>query len=161
MLKEKLRFRENEIPMTSLMYWNVKEAREFLILNGYVFTLRKPRKEGPAIAVVGSYYDHHPIGSTFVKLIKEDIQHAHELSAYVAGSGIKAQITLNDMCYDDDAHHWFRLAYQLSVKEEGQKLNLYLVTMDMTGMYKIPPQKEGPIEKVLNHTSMPSEELFR
>lgn len=139
------------------MYWNVKEAREFLLKNGYVFTLRKPRKEGPAIAVVGSFYDHQPIGSTFVKLIKEDVQHAHELSAYVAGSGIKAQITLCDCGYDDDAHQWFGLANELS----GQKLNLYLVTMDMTGMYKIPPRKEGPVEKVLNHTSMSAEELFR
>lgn len=120
------------------MYWNVKEARDFLILNGYVFTLRKPRSEGSAIAVVGSYYNHKPIGSIFVKLLKEDIQYAHELSAYVAGSGIKSQITLCDCGYDDDAHEWFALANKIS----GEKLNLYLVTMDMTGMYKIPEVKQ-------------------
>ena len=51
------------------MYWNVKEAREFLMLNGFVFTLRKPRKEGEALAVVGSYYEHQPLGMTNVKLI--------------------------------------------------------------------------------------------
>lgn len=121
----------SELPR--LMYWNVKEARDFLILNGYAFTLRKPRNEGVAIAVVGSYYKHQPFGTIFVKLIKENIKHPHELSPYVHGSGIEAPLTLNDMCYDDDAHHWFALANKLS----GEQLNLYLVTIDMTGMYKI------------------------
>jgi hypothetical protein len=119
--------------MPKLIFFNVKEVRDFLMLNGYVFTLRKNRSEGQAIAVVGSYFDHKPIASVFVKLILENVYNAHQLSAYVAGSGIKALFTLNDMCYDDDAHHWFALANKLS----GEQLNLYLVTMDMTNFYKI------------------------
>jgi hypothetical protein len=115
------------------IFFNVKEVRQFLMLNGYVFTLRKPRNVGEAIAVVGNYYKYEPIGKVFVQLIKEDIKHPHELSPYVNGSGIEAPLTLNDMCYDDDAHHWFALANKMS----GQKLNLYLVTMDMTNWYKI------------------------
>ena len=143
--------------MPKLIFFNIKEVRNFLMLNGYVFTLRKSRSEGEALAVVGSYFDHQPLGMTNVKLILEDVYNAHQLSPYVAGSGIKAQVTLCDCGYDDDAHQWFGLANKLS----GEKLNLYLVTMNMTGMYRIPARKEGPIEKVLNHTSMSAEELFR
>jgi hypothetical protein len=119
--------------MPRLIFFNVKEVREFLSLNGYVFTLRKPRNEGEALAVVGNYYKNEPFGKVYVKLIKENITHAHELSPYVHGSGIKASLTLNDMCYDDDSHQWFNLAKHMS----GEQLNLYLVTKDMTNWYKI------------------------
>lgn len=117
----------------TLIFFNVEEARNFLLENGYVFTLRKHRMEGEAIAIVGNYYKHKTIGKVFVKLIKANITHPHELSSYVAGSGIKSPITFNSLCYDDDAHHWFALAKQIS----GEQLNLYLVTMDMSGIYKI------------------------
>jgi len=115
------------------IFFNVDEVRHFLTLNGYVFTLRKPRSVGEALAVVGNYYKYEAFGKVNVMLIKENIKHPHELSPYVHGSGIEAPLTLNDMCYDDDAHHWFALANKLS----GEQLNLYLVTMDMTGLYKI------------------------
>ena len=123
--------------MTSYIYFNVKEAREFLLSHGYVFTLRKPRAEGDAIAVTGGYYNHQSIGKVNVMLILEGVYHAHQLSPYVDGSGIKAKLTLNDCSYDDDAHEWFGLANKIS----GQKLNLYLVTLDMTGFYKIEDEK--------------------
>ena len=123
--------------MPRLIYWNVKEAYEFLIQNCYVFTLRKPRTEGEALAVTGSYYDHKPMGMVNVKLILENVYHPHQLSSYVAGSGIKSEITLCDM-RDDDAFKWFNLAKNIS----GEQLNLYLVTMDMRGLYKIPERKQ-------------------
>lgn len=119
--------------MPKLIFFNVKEVQDFLMHNGYVFTLRKPRSEGEALAVTGNYYKYQAFGEVNVKLIKENVIHAHELSPYVAGSGIKAKLTLCDFCYDDDAHEWFDRAKQMS----GEKLNLYLVTRDMTGVYKI------------------------
>ena len=133
--------------MTSLIFWNVKEAREFLILNGYAFTLRKPRSEGDALAVIGNYYNWQPIGKVNVKLILENVTHAHQLSPYVHGSGIKAQLTLNDCSYDDDAHQWFNLANAIDFKHgevvSKKQLNLYLAVMDLTGMYKISREKSN------------------
>ena len=117
----------------SIIFFNVKEVRDFLMSHGFVFTLRKPRAEGRATAVSGNRYHYDEIGAVEVKLIKEGIIHPHQLSPYVKGSGIEAKLTLNDMCHDDDAYEWFGLANHLS----GEQLNLYLVTMDMTNFYKI------------------------
>lgn len=57
--------------MTPPIYFNVKEAREFLLATGFVYTLRKPRSVGKTVAVQGSYYDHTKLCDVRVFLIKE------------------------------------------------------------------------------------------
>ena len=96
------------------IFFNVPEVRDFLLENGIVFTLRKPRSEGETYAVVGSYYKHKTIAIVKVKLEKADIHYAEDLLPYFFQSG------LNQSVYE-----WFELAKKMS----GKTLNLYKVTL--------------------------------
>jgi hypothetical protein len=97
------------------IYFNVPDVREFLLDNGVVFTLRKPRSEGETYAVVGSYCKHKTIAIVRVKLEKTDIHYAEDLGPYFSQSGL-----VGCSVYD-----WFELAKKMS----GETLNLYKVTL--------------------------------
>jgi hypothetical protein len=59
--------------MTHPIYFNVKEAREFLLATGFVYTLRKPRSVGKTVAVQGGYYNHAKLCDVCVFLVKEKV----------------------------------------------------------------------------------------
>jgi len=103
----------------SNIYFNVKEAREFLLENGFVYTIRKKRSVGRAIAVVGSYYNHKPIADVDVievttKPVLERGEFDSTLSFYVKTSGFK---NLSD---------WLKAVMKFKPKES---LFLYKVIM--------------------------------
>ena len=96
-----------------VMFFNIKSVREFLINNGYVFTLRKKRfRIGRDMAVYGNYYIQTKIGNINIEKL-EQIASPNQLSSYINESGLK------------DIEKWFGLATKLS----GQKLYLYKVTL--------------------------------
>ena len=78
----------------SNIFFNVKEARNFLLENGFVYTIRKRRSTGKANAVVGSYYKHKTIAEVDVIEVTTKPVLAHgefdsTLSFYVKNSGFK------------------------------------------------------------------------
>ena len=81
----------SRIPMTSdLIFFNVPQAREYLLRRGFVYTLRpKMRKTGRDVAAYGSYYEHQRIGHVWVDFVKE-VKDKGELRGYVADSGFKS-----------------------------------------------------------------------
>jgi hypothetical protein len=95
------------------IYFNVSEVREFLLENGIVFTLRKPRSIGVTQAVFGSYFKHTTFAIVEVKLEREHVNYMEELLPYIERSGLK------------DVGKWFELAKKMS----GDTLNLYNVTL--------------------------------
>lgn len=71
------------------MFFNVPEAREHLISQGFVYTLRpKMRKTGHDAAVYGSYFRQQRIGDVWVDFIKE-VEDIDEVREYLPGSGFK------------------------------------------------------------------------
>ena len=72
---------------TTTIFFNVPEARDYLLKHGYAYTLRpKMRRTGKDLAVYGSYYKHETIGPVRVDFIKE-IKEDTELGKYVQESG--------------------------------------------------------------------------
>jgi len=98
------------------MFFNVESVRNFLIDNGYVFTLRKKRfRIGNDIAVHGSYFKQNRIGKILIEtVIRRPIQRPAILTSYFGASGLKSS-----------PEEWFKLATKLS----GQNLYLYKVTL--------------------------------
>ena len=71
------------------MFFNVPEAREQLIREGHVYTLRpRMRKTGWDVAYYGSYYKKEKIGDVWVVFVKE-IKDIEELKPYFHASGFK------------------------------------------------------------------------
>jgi len=97
------------------MFFNVTEARWFLLTNGKVYTLRKPRKRENCIEqlVKGSRYKHKSIGLGQVKLIRKNITHPRELIPYYHQSGFFTPNT------------WYAVAKEKS----GERLDLYEVIL--------------------------------
>jgi len=97
-----------------VMFFNVKSVREYLIKNGYVYTLRKKRKIiGPDVAVYGSRYKQKRIGRIFISIVPiGKITDSEILVGYFDNSGLS-----------DSASKWLELARKLS----GEELYLYKV----------------------------------
>lgn len=69
------------------MFFNVPEAREYLLKKGLVYTLRpKMRKVGKDTAFYGSFYKKEEIGPIWVDFIKE-VKEPGEVQEYVSDSG--------------------------------------------------------------------------
>lgn len=106
-----------------MIYFTVKEVREYLIEHGFVYTLRKPRGTGITQAAEGGSYQK-PIlfADVDVELIEENITDSKQLLAYVAYSGLGPRgLEGLESC----AKKWLSLAQQLS----GEELHLYKATI--------------------------------
>jgi len=101
-----------------VIFFNVKEVREFLIKNGLVYTLRKKRfRVGNDTAVYGSRFKQKKIGKVFIELIPiGKITNSETLVVFFDYSGLNSS-----------ASSWFELGKQLS----GDNLYLYRVTMKL------------------------------
>ena len=73
------------------LFFNIKEARDYLIANKMVYTLRKPRKTGNASIMIGSRYrgSVKKIGNGYVSFV-EQIVNDKQLGKYVKQSGFKS-----------------------------------------------------------------------
>jgi len=73
------------------IFFNIKEARDYLIANKMVYTLRKPRKTGDASIMTGNRYrgSVKKIGSGYVSFV-EQIVNDKQLEKYVEQSGFKS-----------------------------------------------------------------------
>lgn len=73
------------------IYFNIKEAREYLLKHGEVYTLRKPRKVGNASIMIGNRYRQNvkKIGNGYVSFV-EQIVNDKQLEKYVEQSGFKS-----------------------------------------------------------------------
>lgn len=99
-----------------MIFFNVEPVREFLIKNGYVYTLRKKRfRIGNDIAVYGSFCKHETIAKVFIESVPfGQVTNSEMLVLYFDYSGLKSS-----------ASEWFELARKLS----GDELYLYKVTV--------------------------------
>ena len=71
-----------------MIFFNVKEVKDFLLKNGEVYTTRKPsRKTGIDIAVEGSYTRPKILGLVDIKFV-ELITQPEQLTLYVNRSGL-------------------------------------------------------------------------
>lgn len=95
-----------------VIYFNVKEAREHLMGNGFVYTLRpRMRNEGRETAVNGSYYRHESIFKVVIAFEKE-ISVPADLLKYVKDSGFK---TVNDWLWKAKGSKYL---YRVTVVDE-------------------------------------------
>jgi hypothetical protein len=85
------------------IFFNVHEAREYLLDNGYVYTLRtkRPPKAQVDHARWGSYYRFSDLGLVKIEFVME-VRDRHDLEPYVKESGFK---TVNE---------WFTAAAPLA-----------------------------------------------
>jgi hypothetical protein len=108
-----------------MIFFNVREVREYLVTHGIVYTLRRPRAEGLTDAVEGNYKKWRKICKVNVELVTKNIISSEQLEQYAFQSGITLPITL--CAFQADARRisnkWFDLAHKLS----GEQLNLYRV----------------------------------
>jgi len=105
----------------------VKEAREYLLKHGFVFTLRgNMRRTGKDIAVQGSYKKHKNLGKVNIEFTGE-ISYVHQLNPWYMHSGF------------DSPKAWFDTA----TKMHKGKLPLYLFRVDM-----IYPEMEPALKKM-------------
>jgi len=93
-----------------MMFFNVEAVREFLLKNGYVYTIRRNnRRVGKDIAVYGSYSKNTKMGNVDIKLVLENLTSAEQLKPYINESGL------------ENAEDLLKLAQKMS----DEKLNLY------------------------------------
>lgn len=106
-----------------VMFFNVTSVREYLVKNGHVYTLRKPRKRvGNDIAVYGSRFKHKTIGPIEINQVKPSrIIRATELVPYVEETGL-FNPSLTKL---RNAIEWAVVARKLS----GRILELYFVKL--------------------------------
>lgn len=76
--------------MTHPIYFNVEQARNQLSLVGWVYTLRKKRRTGTAIARQGSYYRWTRLGQVRILDVNGDNPSPEFLKGLVAGSGFSS-----------------------------------------------------------------------
>jgi hypothetical protein len=69
-----------------VIFFNVEKAREHLLREGFVYTLRRRRREGFDRARVGSYKNFTDLGEVKIKLIKK-ISSPEELKPFVLLAG--------------------------------------------------------------------------
>lgn len=110
-----------------MIFFNVKDVREFLIDMGFVLTLRKKRfRVGNDLAVYGSYFKQNKIGKVFIWEVKK-IESYEELIPNVFISGLfkwRGDKEFNEL-KKETAKKWFELAKKLS----GDELYLYMVSV--------------------------------
>jgi hypothetical protein len=71
-----------------VIFFNVEKAREHLLREGFVYTLRRRRREGLDRARVGSYKNFTDLGEVKIKLIKK-ISSPEELQPFVLLAGFE------------------------------------------------------------------------
>lgn len=101
-----------------MIYFNVDEAREYLLKNGFVFTLRKPRAVGHTIAVVGPRFGWRKLGDVFVSLVWEKVETTGIIDLFARYSGL-----------DCEGADWICKAWSLHKREVRPSLNLYRVDL--------------------------------
>jgi len=98
-----------------VIFFNVKSVREFLLDNGFVYTLRKRRKHvGLTRAVFGNYYKKHWFAVVLVEELHR-IKRADQLTSYLPNSGLSCSVG-----------QWLSLAKRLSKTDDPW---LYKVTV--------------------------------
>lgn len=99
-----------------LIFFNVPQVREFLLKNGFVYTLRKSRRIGNDLAVYGSYFKQTKIGRCKVQLE----------ATYPIGS--EKDLSSEHVKYSSfkTAEEWYTLALKLY---KGELPYLYKVTL--------------------------------
>lgn len=111
-----------------MIFFNVREVREYLMTHGEVYTLRNPRAEGTTDAVKGDYRKQERLCRVQVELITKDVKSSEQLEEYAFKSGITIPITLS--AFKADARQisvkWLDLAKRMSSRN-GEQLNLYHV----------------------------------
>jgi len=96
-----------------IMFFNVKKVREFLLKEGYIYTLRKKRKRvGEDVAVKGNYYKQDWLAWIHIEFIKS-IHSFLELVFFVAESGL-APKNIVDSKKGMASLKWFDLAKKMS-----------------------------------------------
>ena len=84
-----------------MIFFNVSQAKNYLLKNGEIYTLRKPsRKIGVDTAVEGSYTHPKILGLVDIKFV-ELITQPDQLALYVNKSGIRSSF------------EWFEKAQEL------------------------------------------------
>lgn len=101
------------------IFFNVREAREYLMKNGHVYSLRWKRHTGKARILKGSYFKHEDLGFSTVELVKL-APTMNDLRRYLDRSGFK---TVNDWMLTAREH--YKKYGILSLEELG----LYHVTL--------------------------------
>jgi len=117
-----------------MIWFKVKPVREFLIINGEVYTLRKKRfRIGNDVAVYGSMYKQKRIGKVNIEVVGK-ITRVEELLPYVRESGLDSQFSL--MMSDEERDHLYPTRLEvakkwldLAKKMSGDELYLYKVTL--------------------------------
>lgn len=99
-----------------MIFFNVQQVREFLLKNGFVYTLRKSRRIGNDLAVYGSYYKQTKIGKCKIQLE----------ATYPIGSEIDLSSEHVKYSSFKSAEEWFNLAKKLC---KGELPYLYKVTL--------------------------------
>lgn len=117
-----------------VMFFNIKDVRNFLIKNGMVYTLRKKRfRIGNDVAIYGTPFKQKRIGEVYIQPI-EKITHSEQLIPYVAESGLLKPVVntglWNPKSRDEliarlKSRDWLELAKKLS----GDELYLYKVSL--------------------------------
>ena len=73
-----------------MIFFNIKQVKDFLLKNGEVYTTRKPsRKTGVDLAVEGSYTHPKILGLVDIKFV-ELITQPEQLALYVNKSGLQS-----------------------------------------------------------------------
>jgi hypothetical protein len=103
-----------------VIFFNVEEARNMLLVQGTVFTLRPRRRTGKDIAVVGGLYDYKILADVTVEEV-EPIYTPVALMPYVPFSGVAS------------AEEWFNLAK--SFYSGNPQLYVYRVKLLRRRMY--------------------------
>src|SRR3972149_10880670 len=113
-----------------MIFFNIREVREYLVTHGIVYTIRNSRSEGITDAVQGNYRKWTKICKVNVKLMEENIISSEQLEKYAFQSGITLPITLCALKVDarQISNKWLDLAKRLSA-QQGEQLNLYRVTV--------------------------------
>ena len=102
-----------------MIFFNIEEVREFLIKNGFVYTLRKPRNTGQDIAVYGSYYKHKTFAKVFIDFEGADPFTPEALEYYIEKTGLYRGNK------KEDSAKWLELEKKLS----GEHIHLYKVSI--------------------------------
>lgn len=112
-----------------VMFFNVKEVREFLLRNKHVYTIRKKRcRVGNDIAVYGNYYNHTTIAKVWIEEVPVgEVDDWRKLRSYVKKSGLWD----SSVPPDNSALEWYRKARKLHkvILRNPIKLHLYHVSI--------------------------------
>lgn len=74
----------------AVIWFNRKEALSFLLTNGFVYTLRKNRKENGEVTIMTSIGGRRKVGRGIIRLISENGDKEEEIAHLAPFSGFKS-----------------------------------------------------------------------